>query len=52
MEEKDLLKKIEQWAKESHAYLSSRTPYAKGYKDGITQAKEIILNIIETKWKS
>lgn len=49
MNDKDILTQIIEWANSSHAYLSVRTPYAKGYKDGISQAKEIILEIINSE---
>lgn len=41
------LKEIYEWANASSAYLSSMPGYAKGYKDGILQAKSIVLGIIE-----
>ena len=44
--EKDILKQIEDYAKSSSAFLSTRTEYAKGYRDGIVRAKEIILEIL------
>ncbi len=43
---KDILNQIEDYAKSSSAFLSTRTEYAKGYKDGIVRAKEIILEIL------
>ena len=49
MNDKDILTKIIEWANSSHTYLSNRTEYAKGYKDGISQAKEIILDIINSE---
>ena len=51
MNDKDILTQVIEWANSSHAYLSARTPYAKGYKDGISQAKEIILEIINSENK-
>lgn len=48
MNELEILKEIKDWVDSSHAYLSSSTPYAQGFKDGITRAKEIISDIIET----
>lgn len=51
MEEKDILTKIIEWANDSHAYLSVRTDYARGYKDGISQCKEIIRVIIDSENK-
>lgn len=46
MEEKALTE-IYEWANASSAYLSSMPGYAKGYKDGIIQAKSIVLEIIK-----
>jgi hypothetical protein len=43
----ETLKQIKEWVESSHAYLSSSKPYSQGYKDGITQAKDIISNIIK-----
>ena len=43
----EILKQIKEWVESSHAYLSSSNPYSQGYKDGITQAKDIISNIIK-----
>lgn len=34
------------WAEDYPAYLSSRTDYAKGYKDGIVRAKESVLMLL------
>ena len=51
MTAEETLQKIKNWAEGSHAYLSSRTDYARGYKDGISQAKDIILDIIENNCK-
>ena len=41
MQDIDLLTQINEWANSSHAYLSNSTEFAKGYKDGISRAKEI-----------
>lgn len=49
MEDVDLLTKIIEWAKSNHAYLSTSSEYGKGYKDGISRAKEIILEIINSE---
>lgn len=40
------LEEIRQWANGSHAHLSQAPGYARGYKDGIGQAKEIVSGII------
>lgn len=47
MTAEEILQKIKNWAEGSHAYLSNSTDYARGYKDGISRAKDIILDIIE-----
>lgn len=39
------LEEIRQWVKGSHAHLSQAPGYARGYKDGIGQAKEIVCDI-------
>lgn len=39
---------IAKYVKSSHAYLSESTDYARGYKDGIAMAKEIIESILQT----
>lgn len=44
--EKDILKQIEDFCQSSSAFLSTRSEYAKGYKDGIVRTKEIILEIL------
>lgn len=49
MNDKDILTQIIEWANSIHAYLSNRTEYAKGFKDGISRAKEIILEIINSE---
>lgn len=41
------LEEIRQWATGSHSYLSQAPGYAVGYKDGISQAKEIVCDILE-----
>lgn len=41
------LEEIRKWVNESHAHLSQAPGYARGYKDGIGQAKEIISYILE-----
>lgn len=46
--EKQILKELIDYANnQSHTYLSRRTDYAKGYYDGVTRVKEIILEITE-----
>lgn len=37
---------LRKWAEDYPAYLSSRTDYAKGYKDGIVRAKESVLMLL------
>ena len=41
------LDEIRRWANGSHAHLSQMPGYARGYKDGIAQAKEIVSGILE-----
>ena len=45
------MKYIEGWASDSHAYLSESTEYARGYKNGITTAKDIVKQIINANTK-
>ena len=45
--EKKAITDIIEWIKCSHAHLSTSTEYAKGYRDGIVMAKEIIKVIIK-----
>ncbi|WP_298109467.1 hypothetical protein [uncultured Bacteroides sp.] len=46
MNEKEILQEIIKWLGNDTSYLSTRTDYAKGYKDGIERAKAIIEEII------
>ena len=41
------LKEIIEWLNNDTSYLSTRTDYAKGYKNGIICAKEIVESIIK-----
>lgn len=47
MKEKEILKEIIEWLNNDTSYLSTRTDYAKGYKNGIIYAKEIVESIIK-----
>lgn len=47
-----IVREIKEWAESSHSYLSQSKPYSKGYKDGISVAKEIVLNIIQQPIKN
>lgn len=47
MNEKEILQEIIEWLGNDTSYLSARTDYAKGYKDGIERAKEIVESIIK-----
>lgn len=47
MKEKEILQEIIEWLGNDTSYLSTRTDYAKGYKDGIERAKEIVESIIK-----
>ena len=40
------VKEIAIYAESSHAYLSESTEYARGYKEGIAMAKEILESIL------
>jgi hypothetical protein len=46
MKEKEILQEIIEWLGNDTSYLSTRTDYARGYKDGIDRAKEIVESII------
>lgn len=46
MTPEEAIKKINDWANASHAYLSNREGYPRGYRDGISQAKIIVLEIL------
>jgi len=46
MTAEEALKEIMEWADSSHAFLSTRTDYGRGYKDGITRAKVVIEDIL------
>lgn len=46
MKEKEILQEIIEWLGNDTSYLSTRTDYARGYKDGIEQAKMIVESII------
>lgn len=46
MNEKEILQEIIEWLGNNASYLSTRTDYARGYKDGIEQAKMIVGSII------
>lgn len=41
-----LVERLTEWANDYPAYLSNRTDYAKGYKEGIAICKEIIKGIL------
>lgn len=46
MTPQEIIDEIREWANASHAYLSNREGYPLGYRDGITQAKNIVLEIL------
>lgn len=46
MNEKEILLEIIEWLGNDTSYLSTRTDYARGYKDGIERAKGIVEEII------
>lgn len=47
MTAEQVLQQIGEWANSSHSYLSNRSEYARGYKSGISAAKEIILDYLK-----
>lgn len=47
MKEQEILQEIIEWLGNDTSYLSTGTDYAKGYKDGIERAKEIVESIIK-----
>lgn len=46
MNAEKILQELREWAEIYPTYLSQRTPYAQGYREGIAQAKEIVLEIL------
>lgn len=46
MKETEILQEIIEWLGNDTSYLSTRTNYARGYKDGIERAKEIVEGVI------
>lgn len=46
LKKKGILQEIIEWLGNDTSYLSTRTDYARGYKDGIKRAKEIVESII------
>ena len=44
--DREMLNRIEEWANECPSYLSTRTDYARGYRDGIERAKGIVIEIM------
>lgn len=46
MKEKEILQEIIEWLGNDTSYLSTRTDYARGYKDGVERAKVIVESII------
>lgn len=46
MTPQEIIKEIKEWANTSHAYLCNREGYPRGYRDGISQAKSIVLEIL------
>lgn len=45
--EQQFIGAIKCYANRSHAYLESRTDYGRGYRDGITQCKTTILELLK-----
>lgn len=44
---RDIIEAVESWANSSHSYLSQGSDYSRGYKDGLAQAKEIVLDLLK-----
>lgn len=49
MKEKEMLQEIIEWLGNDTSYLSTRTDYGRGYKEGIERAKEIVEEIINER---
>lgn len=45
--EQQFIEAIRDYANRSHAYLESRTDYGRGYRDGVTQCKTSIIELLE-----
>lgn len=52
MNNQEIINELENWANDSHSYLSERTDYARGYKEGISQAKVIVSDILDKQNQS
>lgn len=46
MTPQEIINEIREWANAPHAYLCNREGYPRGYKNGISQAKSIVLEIL------
>lgn len=46
MTPEEAIKELNDWANASHAYLCNREGYPRGYRNGIEQAKIIVLGIL------
>jgi len=46
MTPEEAIKELSDWANASHAYLCNREGYPRGYRNGIEQAKIIVLGIL------
>lgn len=44
-----IVERLQKWANEYPEWLSNRTPYAAGYKEGIIVAKQIVNSFINDK---
>lgn len=49
MTQEEAINEISKWANASHVYLSNREGYPRGYREGIAQAKVIILIPIQNR---
>lgn len=46
MTPEEAIKELSDWANASHAHLCNREGYPRGYRNGISQAKYIVLEIL------
>jgi len=46
MDDKEKLRRIQEWVNSSHSWLSDRSEYMRGYKAGIAMAKDIVMTTL------
>ncbi len=47
MEQNEMIKELQAWVNNYPSWLSERTDYARGYKNGIIQAMNIVKGILD-----